>query len=130
VIYLDSSALVKLIFEEEESEGLAAWLLARSDIPKISSDLSRIELIRTCRRRLEDTVSVARQLLLGLDLLPIAPDVIERASMIDPRELRTLGAVHLASALVVGDDLTAFVAYDLRLIAAGELARLPVESPV
>jgi predicted nucleic acid-binding protein len=129
VIYLDSSALVKLIFEESESEGLAAWLLARSAVPKISSELSRIELVRTCRRHFEDTVSAARQLLMGLDLLPMAPDVVEQASVLDPGELRTLDALHLASALVVREALTAFVAYDLRLITAGELAGLPVESP-
>jgi len=50
VIYFDTCALVKLIFEEAESAALAEWVTLRPDVPKISSDLSTVELLRTCRR--------------------------------------------------------------------------------
>ena len=71
MIYVDTSALVKLVFDESGSEALAEWLIAMADIPKVSSDLSTIELLRTCRRVDEDAVEAANLLLRGIDLLPI-----------------------------------------------------------
>jgi predicted nucleic acid-binding protein len=129
VIYLDRSALVKLVFEETESDGLVHWLAERQDVRKISSELSTIELLRTCRRRDPDAVAGARQVLTGLDLLPLTVDLIEQAALVGPVELRSLDAVHLASALFVGEDVTAFVAYDSRLRAAAADAGLEVAAP-
>jgi predicted nucleic acid-binding protein len=63
VIYFDTSALVKLVFDETESTALAEWLTVRADVPKVSSDLSTIELLRTCRRVDEDAVEGANLLL-------------------------------------------------------------------
>jgi predicted nucleic acid-binding protein len=128
VIYLDSSALVKLVFEEAQSNGLAHWLADQHDLPKISSELSTIELFRTCRRLHEDTIG-ARQVLAGLDLLPMTGDVVEQAALVGPADLRSLDAIHLASALLVIGDLTAFVAYDARLRTAAADAGLVVAAP-
>ncbi|MHB8452185.1 MAG: PIN domain-containing protein, partial [Mycobacteriales bacterium] len=72
MIYLHSSALVKLVFDEVESAALSQWLAERQDVPKISSQIATIELLRTCRRRDEAGVAGARQVLAGLDLLPLA----------------------------------------------------------
>jgi predicted nucleic acid-binding protein len=105
------------------------WLAERQDVRKISSELSTIELLRTCRRRDPDAVAGARQVLTGLDLLPLTVDLIEQAALVGPVELRSLDAVHLASALFVGEDVTAFVAYDSRLRAAAADAGLEVAAP-
>jgi predicted nucleic acid-binding protein len=129
VIYLDTSALVKLVFDEDESEALVGWLEARDELPKVSSELSVIELVRTCRRCDADAIAQARELLAGLDLLPVAGDIVEAASLVGPVSLRSLDAVHLASAISIKEGLTSFVAYDARLTTAAIEAGLDVVSP-
>lgn len=129
MIYLDTSALVKLVFEEVESMALAKWLSVRVEVPKISSDLTTVELLRTCRRIDEDAVKDATILLGGIDLLPVDRAIVEQAATLAPEELRSLDAIHLASALVVKEDLTAFVAYDGRLCTAAAQAGIEVASP-
>jgi predicted nucleic acid-binding protein len=129
VIYFDTSALVKLVFDETESAALAEWLTVRADVPKVSSDLSTIELLRTCRRVDEDAVEGANLLLGGIDLLPMDRAIVEKAATIVPSELRSLDAIHLASALSVKANLTALVAYDVRLCSAAAQAGIEVVSP-
>ncbi|MDA8261377.1 MAG: type II toxin-antitoxin system VapC family toxin [Actinomycetota bacterium] len=129
MIYIDTSALVKLLFDEAESSALADWLTLRNDIPKVTSDLSTVELLRTCQRVDESVLNDAKQLLSGVDLVPIDHVIIEQAAILIPRELRSLDAIHLASALSLNKDLTTFVAYDVRLCSAAAIAGLPVESP-
>lgn len=129
MIYLDSSALVKLLFEEAESEALAGWLDERSGVPKLSSEVATIELVRTCRRYNEDALPIARELLIGLDLIPLTSDLVEGAALIGPTELRSLDAIHLASASAVTESLTALVVYDLRLASAATELGFPVVAP-
>lgn len=129
MIYLDTSALVKLVFEEDESAALGEWLSSRVDVPKISSDLSIIELMRVCRRADPSVAPDARRLLDGIDLLPIDRAVVERAAEVTPTQLRSLDAVHLASVLLLQTDLTALVSYDVRLCTAAVGAGLEVASP-
>jgi predicted nucleic acid-binding protein len=129
VIYFDTSALVKLVFEEAESVALTKWLTVRADVPKISSGLSTIELLRTCRRIDEASVAEANQLLGGIDLLPIDRAIVEKAASLVPSELRSLDAIHLASALSVKAELTAVVAYDDRFCLAATEAGIEVVSP-
>jgi predicted nucleic acid-binding protein len=129
VIYFDTSALVKLVFEETESAALAEWLSVREDVPKISSDLSTIELLRTCRRVDDGAVEGANSLLRGIDLLPLDRSIVEKAATLVPSELRSLAAIHLASALSVKTSLTALVAYDVRLCSAAAEAGIEVISP-
>lgn len=129
MIYIDTSALVKLLFEEPESSALSNWLTRKNEIPKVSSDLSTVELLRTCQRINESLVDDARRLLNGVDLVPVDHVIVEQAASLSPRELRSLDAIHLASALSLNGDLTDFVAYDLRLCSAATMAGLPVVSP-
>jgi predicted nucleic acid-binding protein len=129
VIYLDTSALVKLLFEEPESEALSAWLHERAETPKLSTLLATIELIRTCRRHDDTALPAARELLTGIDLVPLTSDLAESAAMVGPVELRSLDAIHLASASMVAEHMVAFVVYDMRLAAAATELGLPVASP-
>jgi uncharacterized protein len=84
---------------------------------KLSSQFTTIELIRTCRRLDDEDVSGARQLLAGVDLVPLSEDLLEAAALNRPLELRSLDAIHLATALSVADQLSAFVVYDSRVTA-------------
>jgi predicted nucleic acid-binding protein len=129
MIYIDTSALVKLLFDEPESSALVDWLALKNEIPKVSSDLSTVELLRTCQRIDESLVNDARRLLDGVDLVPIDHVIVEQAAILIPHELRSLDAIHLASALSLNEDLTDFVAYDVRLCLAAAKAGLPVASP-
>ncbi|MDE2282465.1 MAG: type II toxin-antitoxin system VapC family toxin [Actinomycetales bacterium] len=129
MIYIDTSALVKLLFDEPESKALTDWLTQNAEKPKVSSDLSTVELLRTCQRIDGSIVDDARRLLDGVDLVPIDHMIVEQAANLVPRELRSLDAIHLASALSLIEDLTAFLAYDTRLCIAAEQAGLPVVSP-
>jgi predicted nucleic acid-binding protein len=121
--------LVKLIFEEAESAALEEWVTLRSDVPKISSDLSTVELLRTCRRVDEAAVENAKLLLGGIDLLPVDRSILEKAAALGPTDLRSLDAIHLASALSVKVNLTALVAYDSRLCSAATNSDIEVVSP-
>ena len=129
MIYIDTSALVKLLFDEPESSALSDWLTRMNEIPKVSSDMSTVELLRTCQRIDESLVDDARRLLDGVDLVPIDHVIVEQAANMIPYELRSLDAIHLASALSLHEDLTDFVAYDVRLCSAATNAGLPVVSP-
>lgn len=128
MIYLDSSALVKLIFEEAESASLERWLREHAELPKITSELSTIEVVRLCRRVDADAAAEARQLMAGVDVIPMTGAVVERAAAVGPPELRTLDAIHLASVLSV-EGLVAFLTYDARLAAAAADERITTTAP-
>lgn len=129
MIYLDTSALVKLIFDEPESDALAAWLRQRRETPKVTSELSTVELVRVCRRIDVDAVPEARRLLDGLDLIPLKHAVLDHAGRVDPVGLRTLDAIHLASASTLSDGPTAFVVYDTGLAGAADAAGFEIVAP-
>jgi predicted nucleic acid-binding protein len=115
--YLDTSALVKLVVAEPETEALRAWL-ADTDSEWVSSDLARTELMRAVRRSTPDRLVRAREVLDSLILLGVTTSIFDAAGRLDPLVLRTLDAVHLAAALDLGDDLEAIVTYDGRLAEA------------
>jgi predicted nucleic acid-binding protein len=94
-----------------------------------SSGLAVVEVIRACRRSNPSAVPNARRLLDRFNLVPVSPELLEFAGSLAAAELRSLDAIHLASALLIGAELTAFVAYDRRLQAAAEAERLPVVAP-
>ncbi len=124
MIYLDSSALLKLLFEEPESAGLARWISERAATPAVSSELAQVEVMRASRRLNPAALPAARALLSQLDLIPLTGGVIDEAAALgeplgEPL-LRSLDALHLASALSLGADLSAFLAYDNRLVAAAQ----------
>jgi predicted nucleic acid-binding protein len=129
VIYLDSSALLKLLHEESESAALADWLTAHAGVPVVSSELAKVEVVRACRRVNPDVLPEATALLAGLDLIPMSGTVIDEAADVGETTLRSLDALHLASALLIRGELSTFVAYDRRLADAASAAGLELLAP-
>lgn len=129
MIYLDSSALLKLLHDEPESVALADWLSAHQGTPVVSSELAKVEVVRASRRINPATLTAAVALLAGLDLVPLSGAVIDEAAAIGATTLRSLDALHLASALLIQAQLTAFVAYDHRLAEAASTAGLELFAP-
>ena len=126
--YLDTSALAWLVVAEPESECLRAWLLEQEREP-VAADLVRAELIRAVRRAAPELMLQARAVLDAVTLLGISSSVFEEAGRLDPVDLRSLDAIHLAAALDLGDELEGLVAYDRRLISAAESNGIRCESP-
>lgn len=127
VAYLDASALVKLAVAEDESEPLRAAL---GGLPRrVSSKVSVVEVMRAVRRRDPTAEPLARRVLERVSLLAIGDWVLVSAAMLTPRDVRALDAIHLASALRLGDGLAAFVSYDTHQLEAAEALGLPAVSP-
>ena len=127
--YLDTSALAKLVVAEAETPALRAWVDQQGQ-PLVSSDLARTELARAVRRVAPDRMTQAQAVLDSVILLALPPAIFASAGRVDPIELRSLDAIHLAAALELGDDLDGLVAYDERLQAAARLNGIAVLSPI
>ncbi len=126
MLYLDTSAAVKLLLVETESLALRAFI---GNQDWASSALLRTELIRALARVDPSVVPRALDLLAQPSLLAIGTQVLDAAALLSPPSLRSLDAIHLASALQLRDELTEFVAYDDRLLAAASALGMPVASP-
>jgi len=129
VIYLDSCALMKLVRREAETDALRDWLNLRPEQPVVSSELGRVEVLRAARRVGGPVLAEARAVVGDLDLIPLDRAVQDVACDIGAPTLRTLDALHLASALLLGDELTAFIAYDHRLADDAQAAGIVVAAP-
>ena len=126
--YLDTSALVKLVVAERESDPLRKWLTVEERDP-VSSDLARTELLRAVRRVAPERLVRARLVLDAVTLVQAGTSVFESAGRLDPDGLRSLDALHVATALELGDDLRGIVTYDERLAAAATANGIPVVAP-
>lgn len=129
MIYLDSSALVKLILVEAESAGLREWLAENSEQPMVSSTLHRAEVARAVWRYEPAALGQCYRLMRRVQQLGMSADILDTAGTIPPQILRSGDAIHLASALSIKHYLTAFVAYDKKLLAAADGIGLPTASP-
>jgi len=130
MIYLDTAALVKLVRREPESDALADWLDARMDTLLVSSVLVEVELPRALRRTEPDLVADVPAVLERVARYEIDDLVRATAASYSAPGLRTLDAIHLATAhAVFGRQLTSFVSYDRRLLAAADTLGLLPESP-
>lgn len=129
MIYLDSSALMKLVRREDETEALCEWLALRLEQPVVTSELGRVEILRAARRVRGEVLAEARAVVSDLDLVPLDRAVQDIACDLGDPLLRTLDALHLASALRLGQALTTFVAYDRRVAGGAEAAGLVVAAP-
>jgi predicted nucleic acid-binding protein len=129
VIYLDSSALVKLALTEPESAALSRWLAEHADQPLVSSALHRAEVPRAIWQAEPGALPRSYKVIKRIARVALSADVLDNSATLPPQELSAAQAIHLASALAVKRDLTAFVAYDERLLTAAKDAGLPVTSP-
>lgn len=132
MIYLDSSAIVKLIAPEDESAMLDDWLRSRSDNDLVTSKLAEVEVPRALRRSQPRVLGAAAGVLRRLYRVEIN-DVVRAtaAAYMDP-VLRSLDAIHLATADALaasGKRIAAFVTYDKRLAAAAADAGHEVRAP-
>ena len=126
-VYLDSSALVKLIVREAETDELGRYVDSAG--PLTSSILATVEVPRAVARVAPEAAAAVAAVIARLNILAFDGRVAARAATLSPASLRTLDAIHLATALEFGDELTAFVSYDERLSAAARNLGLPVVAP-
>jgi predicted nucleic acid-binding protein len=128
-LYLDSSALVKLVVNEAESTALRTYLAERRSDARMASALARTEVVRACAmHRSIELVEIARSIIARLHLVPLNNRLLDAAATKLPPELRTLDAIHLAAAMTA-PDLRAIVTYDKRLADAASTAGLAVVAP-
>jgi hypothetical protein len=129
-VYLDSSALVKLVVAERETTALREYLAGKTPA---SSEIAVIEVMRAVARQRPDqpgiVQAVGRAVMESLQLLPLTRDTLTAACTVEPPTLRSLDAIHIASALALAGVLDSMVTYDVRMQEAGRLAGLPVAAP-
>ena len=127
--YLDTSAIIKLIVAEPETEALRAALVRWPD--RVSAALARVEVHRALwRAGSSKTVrSRADAVLEGLVLIRLDELILSRAASFRSPHLRALDAIHLAAALTLGDDPDVFITYDIRLAKAATREGLRVQHP-
>ncbi len=128
-VYLDSSALVKLVRPEAETKALFKELLRWER--RISSALARVELFRTLRRADADESELRRgeAALDRLNLIQMDDELLRAAASLRDKNLRSLDAIHLATALSIRRELGASIIYDVHFRAAAEKEGLTVLTP-
>lgn len=125
-MYLDSSAIVKLIVEESESAALERFL---DDVAALAScGLARVEVPRAVAEYGPDTASRARSMLAGIHLVPLGDVLLDAAGSL-AAGLRSLDAIHVTAARQLGEDLDCVVTYDHRMAAAAAAMGMTVASP-
>jgi len=125
--YVDASALVKLVLDEVGSAAMRRWYVESEEV--VTSIVGVIETRRAVRRSAFD-VGHLEAVLRSVDVVFLDVATARSASAVPPATLRTLDAIHLATALALGGELAAFVTYDDRLADAARTLGLPVVRPV
>jgi uncharacterized protein len=116
--YLDSSAIVKLAVREAESLALRRYLRRRQ--PLVSTALARTEVLRALLPAGDEAMTRGRAVLQRIDLVRVNDRILNAAGVLRPPELRSLDAIHLATAQALGDELAALVTYDDRMVTAAK----------
>ncbi len=128
--YADASALVKLVLSEPESEPLLEYLQAHGTA--LTSRIATVEVARAVERVVEMTpahTAVLAAIWETATVIELDARLATEAVRIGPRTLRSLDAIHLASALSVGDELEAMITYDARLADAARARGMTVVAP-
>ena len=124
---------MKLVRREAHSDELSRWFSTRLSTPVLSSVLIEVELVRATRKSAPERVATAVEVLRGIGVVTVSPAVIARAVAYTDPGLRSLDAIHLATAehivSVTHEALEAFVAYDERLLTAARQVGLRVAAP-
>lgn len=126
-VYVDASALVKLVVTEDESAALTAYLAAQG--PQVSSRIVTVEVLRAVRRANLTLAGRAEGVIEVVDHVEVDSEVAHAAARLEPANLRALDALHVASALALGTEISAFITYDARLADAARAAGLTVVAP-
>lgn len=130
MIYVDTSALLKLVKDDEaEGPALRAYLEKTTAPRLVSSALLAVEARRGVLRVRPDGLPKVDLLLAEVAQIGISDAVVESASRLPDPLLRSLDAIHLATALLIRDDVEAVLTYDTRLRAAAEAHGLPTAAP-
>ena len=127
VTYLDSSAIVKLAVAEPESQALRRHLRRRR--PLVSSALARAEVVRALVPAGAMATAAADDVLAGIELVRVSDRVLSDAATLEPVEIRTLDAIHLATARRFGRELSRLVTYDERMLSAAERLGIRTATP-
>ncbi len=125
--YVDSSAIVKLVVAEPESKALRRYLARRR--PLVSSALARTEVARALLPSGPEAVARGEDTLRRIQLLRLNDRVLSEAGHLQPAELRSLNAIHLASARQLGSPVRLIVTYDERMADAAKTNGWSVASP-
>jgi uncharacterized protein len=129
-LYLDSSALIKLVQREAESDALRRFLRRHRADGRVTSALARVEVVRAVFAGGPPALDQARRQLSRLDQILLSTDLLDRAATLAPSvQLRSLDAIHLAAAQIIGDELSAVVTYDRRMADAAGGLGMAVETP-
>ena len=126
-VYLDSSALVKLVVHERETDALRRYL--RRVPERVSCALARVEVVRAVRPQGRSAVARARLVLERVSLLALDETRLDSAARLDGEALRSLDPIHLAAAQSLGSELSAVVTYDVRMASAARRLGLRVAGP-
>lgn len=125
--YVDSSAIIKLVVAEPESKALRRYLSRRQ--PLVSSALARTEVARALLPGGSQAVARGQEALRRIQLLRLNDRVLSEAGRMEPTELRSLDAIHLASARQLGSSVRLIVTYDKRMADAAKASGWSVASP-
>jgi predicted nucleic acid-binding protein len=128
-IYLDTSAMVKLVVAEKESHSLQSFLGDRGEDSLFSAALARTELLRAVAANGAAAIGAARRLLDSLDLVVLTRKLLDDAGIQQPLNLRSLDAIHLVAAQRAGETLRVVVTYDTRMLLAAAELGIPTASP-
>ena len=127
MIYLDASALVTLLARRTYAKELREFLDSRPVMPMATSTLGFVETVRTMDR-VGDYPDLMRDLVSGFTEILLTEAVRDAAAHL-PGALRTLDAIHVASAQLLGDSLDTLVTYDRRMLDIARTEGLPAEAP-
>lgn len=128
LFYVDTSALLKLIYAEAESDVLRSWLVER-DRDLVAAEIVETELLRAVRRLSLAHTKLARNMLARIEQIKLHPLLLQQAGLLDPVSMRSLDAIHLAAALSLGNELRGIITYDKRLAGAADSYGLLVVAP-
>jgi predicted nucleic acid-binding protein len=125
--YLDASALVKLVTREPESVALRRFLRGKRAL--VASAIVRAEVSRAVIHLGPDRARKARDVVAGIELIRVSDRILTTAGGLQPAEMRTLDAIHLATAQVLDQELARVVTYDDRMATAATSLGMSVLSP-
>jgi uncharacterized protein len=125
IVYFDTSALTKLVIPELGSDVVTRYWNDQN-IAILSSELVLTELQRAVRRQEPAEISTALEILSGIQTISVTREILNYAGGLEPAAVRSLDAIHLASAIALGDSLNGLLTFDTRMTEAAKALKLPV----